>query len=54
MVTLCYVEKILSFFKAMHHVHVHCVHCGDQALHQRLLVVVMHHWAQRNNPEESP
>ena len=44
MVTLCYVEEILSFFKVMHHVYVHCVHFGDQAVHQRLLsVAVMHH-----------
>ena len=29
MVRLCYVGKILSFFKAVHHVHVHCVHFAD-------------------------
>ena len=34
MVTLCYVEKNLSFFTVMHYVHVLCVHFGDQALHQ--------------------
>ena len=30
MVKLYYVKKILLFFKAMHHVHVQCVHFGDE------------------------
>ena len=29
------------FFKAIHHVHVHCVHFGDKALHHKLLVVAI-------------